>query len=176
MFPTIYNKLIRRRPLLKNIVTTALSGLLIFQLFIPMQADIPEEERAALIALYHATGGDKWEKNTGWKTEPLENDGFGTYGSEGQWFGITTTGDHVTGISFENNGLSGSLPPELGHLCHLKILSFVSEIKLTGGIPREWGNLSRLEHLGLLFNRNMSGEFPREPDRNGDSQKKRFNR
>ena len=39
-------------------------------------AAISAAERTALIALYESTNGDNWDDNTGWKTPPLEADGF----------------------------------------------------------------------------------------------------
>lgn len=35
-------------------------------------ADIPVEERDALIAIYNATNGDDWTDNQGWRNKPLE--------------------------------------------------------------------------------------------------------
>ena len=39
-------------------------------------AAIPPSERAALIALYNSTNGDGWTDKSGWKTPPLDTDGF----------------------------------------------------------------------------------------------------
>jgi hypothetical protein len=66
-----------------------------------LYSTIPLEEREALIALYKATNGDKWKYNSGWKEEPLESDGFGSFGSEGNWKGITISGNHVIKIEFD---------------------------------------------------------------------------
>jgi hypothetical protein len=99
-----------------------------------LYSTIPQEEREALIALYKATNGDKWKDNSGWKEEPLEFDDFGSFGSEGNWKGITVSGNHVIEIEFFSNNLDGILPPELGNLMHLEKV-FIRDLILTGGLP-----------------------------------------
>ncbi len=138
-----------------------LTGLLVVSLTgIPLQGAIPPSERAALIALYNATNGDNWYVNTGWKTEPLESDGFGPIGSEGTWKGITVSGDHVTKIFIYQLFLSGNIPPELGDLGHLKSLVLTYN-DLSGNIPPELGNLGSLEMLALSGNK-LTGSIPPE--------------
>ena len=92
-----------------------------------------ETDRAALVALiYDATGGENWTNNTNWKSDkPL-----------GEWHGITTDENgRVESIEFyTNNGLTGSIPPEIGNLVHLKKISLEGN-DLTGSIPSEIENL-----------------------------------
>ena len=45
-------------------------------------AQIPQEERDALIALYNSTDGANWKDNTGW---------MGEAGTECDWKGVTCT-------------------------------------------------------------------------------------
>jgi hypothetical protein len=91
-----------------------------------IHAAIPADERAALIALYEATGGDNWTDNSGWKTEPLHTDGFAMPGTEGDWSGISISienaEEHVTLISLASKNLNGTLPPEMVNLTNLKYL------------------------------------------------------
>lgn len=70
----------------------------IFMTAADSQAAIPAEERAALIALYNATDGYSWNGSTGWKGNNGEPDGFYETGSEGSWYGVTVTDDHVKQI------------------------------------------------------------------------------
>lgn len=63
-------------------------------------AQVPAAERAALLDLYDATGGD-WVSDSGWG---------GVAGSECSWFGVTCDGGSVTGLSLTANGLRGELP------------------------------------------------------------------
>ena len=74
-----------------------------------------ETDRAALVALYDSTGGDNWTSNTNWKSDKPLN----------EWYGIEadSTG-RVESIEFHTqNGLTGSIPPEIGDLVHLKKIS-----------------------------------------------------
>ena len=110
----------------------------------------PLSDREILLAFYEATGGPEWTRSDNWLTDvPL-----------GQWHGVNTDReDRVTGLlQFENN-LTGFLPPELGHLTRLTVLSLAQNGQLTGPIPPELGNLSRLEQLRLQFT-DLTGPIP----------------
>ena len=50
----------------------ALAACLTVGLSSAARAQIPPQERVALIALYNSTNGDSWYDNTGWKTPPLD--------------------------------------------------------------------------------------------------------
>ena len=109
-----------------------------------------ETDRAALVALYDSTGGDNWTSNTNWKSDKPLN----------EWYGIETdsTG-RVESIEFHTqNGLTGSIPPEIGNLVHLKKISLEGN-DLTGSIPSEIENLIDLEILNLRFNE-LTGPIP----------------
>ena len=84
-----------------------------------------ESDRAALVALYDATGGDNWNDNTNWKSDkPLD-----------QWYGITTDNNgRVTRIDLSNNNLTGSIPSELDNFTNLLIL-YLDHNNLSGSIP-----------------------------------------
>ena len=70
-------------------------------------------DRAALVALFDSTGGDGWFNMWGWKT--------GVHPS--RWHGVTTdSAGRVTGIDLSGpfgNGLTGSIPEEVGRLSEL---------------------------------------------------------
>jgi len=121
---------------------------------------IPALERAALIAFYNSTNGAGWTNKSGWKTPPLHTDGFAMPGTEGNWFGITVQGDHVTNIYMYENNPSGCIPPELGNLSNLTEL-FLMGGQLGGSIPASLGNLSNLKYLALPTHR-LSGSIPAE--------------
>jgi len=121
---------------------------------------IPTFERTALIALYNSTNGDNWEKNEGWKTPPLDTDGFAMPGTEEKWEGITVLNDHVIHIYLPFNKLTGKIPSELGDLTHLYRL-WISNNNLTGTIPAELGELVNLKKL-YLFNNQICGTIPKE--------------
>jgi Leucine-rich repeat (LRR) protein len=112
--------------------------------------EIPTVECEALIALYDSTDGENWRRNTGWNVTNMPC----------SWYGIECHDGHVTILNIQNNGLSGSIPTELGNLSRLGVL-YLSRNQLSGSIPTELGNLSRLEELYLSENQ-LSGSIPAE--------------
>ena len=106
-------------------------------------------DRAALEALYDATGGPNWTNNTNWKTDtPLS-----------EWFGVTTDGEgRVEALWLSSNGLTGPIPTALGNLSNLGYLNLHSN-DLTGPMPVELGRLANLYHLDLSGN-DLAGPIP----------------
>ena len=117
-------------------------------------AEIRVEEdldRAALVALYEATGGPSWRSNYKWlTTAPL-----------GEWHGIDVDEEgRVTIIALRENRLTGSLPPELANLTNLKVL-LLQYNQITGEIPAWLGTLRHLEEIDLGRNK-LAGSIPPE--------------
>ena len=131
-------------------------------------------DRAALVALYHATNGDNWTKNTNWMSDA----------HPGQWHGVTTDDNgRVIGLylyknkltstipaslsnlaglqelSLDGNQLKGEIPAGLGDLANLEYLS-LNDNQLTGGIPSELGNLTNLQGLYISGNQ-LTGCLPK---------------
>ena len=138
----------------------ATAGLLIATANSYAQGSV-EGDRAALVALYIATDGPNWTDNMNWLTDtPL-----------GDWFGVETneqgrvTQLYITGyfdseaFEFVGNGLTGSLPAELGTLSHLRWLGIAGNSGLTGPIPPELGALPNLKEIYFANNR-LTGEIP----------------
>ena len=111
----------------------------------------PNRDREALVALYNATDGPNWASNQGWLTDaPL-----------GLWHGVTTDrSGNLTGLHLDFNGLTGSIPPELGDLANLAGLHLDFN-GLTGSIPPELGDLANLTELDLSAN-DLTGSIPPE--------------
>ena len=108
-------------------------------------------DRAALVALYNATGGPNWTINTNWLTTAALS----------EWHRVETDEDgRVTALRLVANELSGEIPAELENLTNLQVLSF-SINTLSGEIPAELGNLTNLQSLSLSAN-TLSGEIPEE--------------
>ena len=111
------------------------------QMLMPRQAT----DRAALVALYEATGGPDWTRSDNWLTDKPLN----------EWYGIgVDDSDRVTGIRLRENGLEGTLPREIGDLGRLRYLH-LGDNALSGPIPAELGDLGR---LGALFLRGQRPE------------------
>ena len=132
-------------------------------------------DRAALMALYAATGGPNWKNNTNWgSSAPL-----------GAWQGVTTDAlGRVTHLNLQGNNLTGQIPAALSRLSHLRYLHLgsnrlsgelpavlgdlpnltaltVGGNHLRGDLPAEWGKLATLEKL-LLHGNSLSGPLPPE--------------
>ncbi|KAI9344334.1 hypothetical protein BDR26DRAFT_818889, partial [Obelidium mucronatum] len=67
---------------------------------------------------------------------------------------------HLTNISLESCGLTGSLPKPLCSMTQLTSL-FLSHNQLTGSIPKEFGQLRKLE-LCVMASNQLSGPIPNE--------------
>ena len=110
----------------------------------------PLSDRAILEALYRDTGGADWVNSENWLTEaPL-----------GDWYGVETdAAGRVVRLELgPANGLTGSVPPELGSLANLSVLSLAWN-GLTGSIPPELGSLAKLSVLSLAGN-GLTGPIP----------------
>ncbi len=109
---------------------------------------IPVIECEALVAFYHATGGDGWTNSTGWLVEE----------DPAQWHGVTVSEGHVGTLILNDNNLTGSLPAQLADLSRLTELN-LRENQLSGRLPAGIGNLSLLIILDLSNNQ-FSGGLP----------------
>jgi len=129
--------------LLGALATLALAGL-----SAPAAAQV--DERAILEAFYDSTGGDNWTNNTNWKDDSRDI---------GEWFGVgVDRSGRVISLELSSNGLTGSIPPELGRLADLRLLHLAFN-SLTGSIPSQLGDLDQLESLILAFN-SLTGSIP----------------
>ena len=109
---------------------------------------VPESERAALIALFEATGGQQWKHKVGW---------LGPAGTECNWHGVdcepkyneSTT--NVTRLDLHDNNLRGTVPEAFGDLPHLTWLAMGGESNVSGKLPapllRRWLS-AELEVMG----------------------------
>ena len=106
-------------------------------------------DRAALVALYDATGGANWTNNTNWTSNEALS----------EWYGVATDADgRVTELVLSGNALSGAIPAEMGDLASLQYLD-LSRNKLSGAIPAKLGDLTNLQELYLDSNK-LSGAIP----------------
>ena len=118
---------------------------------VDVQSGTTATDQEALEALYREAGGDSWTRSDNWLTDaPL-----------GEWFGVRVgRANRVEALILADNGLRGSIPPELGNLGALVSL-VLAENSLEGPIPPELGNLAKLRVLALEEN-SLSGPIPKE--------------
>ena len=94
-----------------------------------------ESDTAALEALHEATGGAGWTNSLRWLADP----------AVGEWFGVESDSlGRVVALDLANNGLSGELPVQLGHLTALKELR-IGNNALSGRLPASLTALSLRE-------------------------------
>ncbi|CAM9178057.1 unnamed protein product [Ectocarpus sp. 8 AP-2014] len=109
------------------------------------------EDRAALVALFRSTGGDRWTQNDSWDTNA----------ELWRWRGVRLNRDgRVVQLGLSHNNLQGPLPEALGNLRELLTLDLIGN-KLTGFIPKGLGSLPRLQQL-RLFQNQLAGPIPEE--------------
>ena len=109
-----------------------------------------EQDRAVLIALYEATGGNNWDDNTNWLSSTYLLD---------QWDGVETNDEgRVTSLDLLQNGLTGKIPEALGQLHNLQYLD-LGYNDLTGTIPGTLGQLNNLQVLDFASN-DLTGPIP----------------
>ena len=118
--------------------------------------DSREGDSLALVALYNSTNGPGWSNNDNWLTDSPINLWETTSGLPP----VTLIDGRVIELFLEANNLEGPIPPEIGNLTKLKVLSLIRN-KLNDTIPKELGRLTKLEFL-LLQNNNLTGNIPKE--------------
>ena len=108
-------------------------------------------DRDALVAFYHATAGPDWTNNANWLTDA----------SLDAWEGVETDPrGRVAQVYMLRNNLDGQIPPEIGRLGELDVLSLL-ESRLYGPVPIELVQLEKLRELRLHAN-DLSGLIPPE--------------
>ena len=117
-----------------------------------LNAQVPQIERDALLALYNSADGANWRNNTNWdSTNPVST-----------WFGIAVENiegtDHVTELNLYDNNLVGTIPSEIGNLSEIYWLDFWAN-ELTGIIPPELGNCLKMKVISLEAN-SLTGTIP----------------
>lgn len=110
------------------------------------------KDSLALVAIYNATGGERWLYN--WKFElPL---------SEGNWPGVffdVIDGElRVIDLSLGQFNLEGTIPNEIGWLSKVAKIK-MQRNKIYGPMPASMNRLTELTHIYLSVN-NISGELP----------------
>lgn len=136
---------------------------------------LPLPERTVLHAIYEAGGGALWKDNTNWLTDAPLAEWFGVHvNDDGQVLHLLLTDNgligtiapeisslqHLESLHIGLNDLAGPLPPEIAHLGRLKSLELTYNA-FDGPIPPEIGGLESLEWLGAFGNA-FSGEIPPE--------------
>ena len=126
-------------------------------------------DRDVLVKLYNATDGPNWDDATNWLSERPLN----------EWYGVSTdAAGRVTDLDLSGNNLTdGPMPPELGQLGSLEVLSLADNAKLVGALTEPMTALTNLRELraggtGLCAptdNPKIRAWLDRIPDREIDS-------
>ncbi len=115
----------------------------------------------ALEAFYNAMDGPNWNNNTGWMTDC---DPCGVNNNGIPWFGLVcNSNDRVTQIympqnSIANNGLSGTLPPEVFTMSELHTMN-LGHTDLIGAFPSEFCT-SNIRIFNVANCPNLTGPLP----------------
>lgn len=101
-------------------------------------SQVLQSDSSALVDFYNGTNGNGWTNNTNWLNGPVST-----------WYGVSVTGNRVTGLILMGNELSGTLNPSIGNLTALRYIDLLENHNISGDIPEEIGNLTELTHLSL---------------------------
>ena len=105
-------------------------------------APADEADSLVLVQFFHATGGPGWINNMGWLAGPVTG-----------WFGVDlNSAGRVTKIVLRENGLTGSIPEEVGALAAATTL-ILPDNRLQGAIPAAVGQLLQRTELSLVIAR-----------------------
>jgi surface protein len=107
--------------------------------------------RTTLATIYSSLGGDNWVNNTNWNSEV----------SMAEWHGLTVRKGLVTGLNLSSNNLDGALPSSIENLSNIDTLIFFNNPGLGGNIPSEIGSLSKLTRFSLQ-GCSFTGSIPNE--------------
>ncbi len=99
---------------------------------------LPLSECEALVALFVYSGGSTWTNADNWFIDP----------NPCTWHGVVCADGHVTEIYLTGNGLTGTLPAEIGNFGELAFLD-LSNNSIGGDVPASLSKISRLEELYL---------------------------
>lgn len=115
-------------------------------------------QRYALAVFYYATGGDQWFLNINWLSYESDECGWYHKHNDNQSIACDAEGNLLT-LELTNNGLAGTLPPELAILTNLEILDVADNTDLHGTVPTEVGLMTLLSQL-ILDSNELSGPIP----------------
>ncbi|WP_375580741.1 T9SS type A sorting domain-containing protein [Marivirga tractuosa] len=105
-----------------------------------------EADSLALVDLFRATQGQQWFSQSETSQHWLE-------GPVSTWYGISLTGNRVTGINLYNNLLKGQLPESFGDLTALEVLQLQGYSNyLVGDLPQSFSKLADLTVFAITGN------------------------
>ncbi len=127
-------------------------GLLLFAsipVALSSKAQVSDQDSLALVALFHATGGENWRQAEPQSSGSWRDGPNWLNGPVNTWHSVRVTDGRVTKIYTELLFMSGELPPEIGDLTALTELFITHDQALTGAIPDEIGKLISLRRLAI---------------------------
>ncbi|KAL3915551.1 MAG: hypothetical protein SGILL_005597 [Bacillariaceae sp.] len=111
-------------------------------------------QRYALATLYYATGGERggWTSSSLWLTGSDECKWFTSSKMDSICINDGAEEEQYLQLDLRQNGLEGSLPPEVSMLSMLETLRLPGN-SMTGSLPAALGDMTRLEYLDLASNK-----------------------
>lgn len=108
--------------------------------------------RGVLMRVYRGLGGSNWNNDSNW----------GTSAPLGTWTGVgLDASGNVTGLTLTSNGVDGSIVGDIGLLEHLEELNLSGNDGLRGSLPPEIGNLRKLASMNFSDS-GLGGSIPPE--------------
>ncbi len=111
--------------------------------------DAEHVERLALAEVFAHLDGPSWTRSDGWNSStPLAD-----------WHGITAREGRVHRLDLADNGVAGSMPPEISNLTALETMDFADNA-LAGEFPVALASMTDLTSLRLRGNGELAGPLP----------------
>eukprot|EP00591_Stephanopyxis_turris_P017022 CAMPEP_0195535554 /NCGR_PEP_ID=MMETSP0794_2-20130614/44472_1 /TAXON_ID=515487 /ORGANISM="Stephanopyxis turris, Strain CCMP 815" /LENGTH=417 /DNA_ID=CAMNT_0040668723 /DNA_START=61 /DNA_END=1311 /DNA_ORIENTATION=- len=106
-------------------------------------------QRYIMALIFFSFGGENWPFKVWLSPSQSECDFPGV---------VCNESGEVTAITLDSMDLTGTIPPEVGHLSSLEFLA-LADNNIYGNVPEELGILTKLENLYLQHN-NIVGQVP----------------
>ncbi len=137
-----------------------------------LKAQVSVKDSLTLVALFHSTNGERWNRHTNWLTSNPVSTWYDVGVKNGKVVQLDLNFNHLTGkipetigdfdsivdLQMNGNELTGSIPSSIGELKTLQDI-YLADNMLSGEIPSSMGNMTSLQTISMGDNQ-FSGELP----------------